>query len=134
MTDTNRGECSFLKTHAGVTAFARVRVKFTPDPDSGRARVQLALAEQPDRDNGEVDVRTAPDWCRAALEGVTTAFSILGDVPPGVVAITLVQGSVVDTTVDAVSCAAGLAAAQLFGRDPIPISDVPPWHLMRNSL
>ena len=119
MSDTTRAEGKFLSTRAGVTAFAWVRVEFISEPESSGARVRLALAKQLDRDNGQVDEAIAPDWCKAALDGVEAALSILGDIPPGVVVITSIQGTVADTNTDAVSRAAGLAVAQLFGRELI---------------
>lgn len=126
-------EAKFLKTSAGVTAFARVEVEFRSDATHRQVEVRLALAHEPKRDDGEVNEQTAPDWCRAAVVGVNTALSILADVAPGTILITRIQGTVVDTTEDAVACAAGLATARAFGRVQLAISDRPPWKLISQS-
>ena len=125
--DVERAEAKFLRVSSGIVCFARVGLDFVPNA-TGSARIRFAMVE-PDRNHGEVDERSAPAWAQAAREGVEQALSILELDPARVVSITKLAGTIVDTTEDSVRCAAGLATAQLFGRE-IAISDARPWRLV----
>jgi hypothetical protein len=116
----------FMKTHAGVTSFARVGLEL--DPDAGEGVSVVFAATDPNPSDGRSDPESAPTWWAAARRGVEAALE-RADGMSGRVRITLVQGSLVDTSPDAIECAAALATCEVFGLPSPSVSPSRPWTL-----
>lgn len=120
-------EGRFRRTRGGVTSFAAVSIKRNRRSPGNPGQVVLRLGPtQPGW--GEVDRLSWPEWCAAAVQGAEAALLGLGLTDS--VAITRIKGSPVDTTPDAIECAAGLAVARLFGQTEPEVSLDRPWRIV----
>jgi len=129
-----KGEYRFLLTKAGRTRFARVEVMITLGGDT--LEVTNNLPDKADPRSGAMARGFDPLWEEAALEGIREALDRTGhEGTPGAgchAALTGLVGALVDTTPDAVRCAAGLAAWRALGLDgpePEPTFDGRLWSL-----
>lgn len=115
-----------MKTHAGMTSFARVGLEL--DPGAGEAASVVFAANDPNPSEGRSAPDSAPTWWAAARRGVEAALERV-DGASGRIRVTLVQGTLVDTTPDAIECAAALAACEILGLPTPSISTNRPWTL-----
>jgi hypothetical protein len=108
----------FLQTKAGRTRFARVEVTVTPGGDS--VAVVNDLPEKTAPGSGELARGLDPSWETAALDGIREALGRASrNGTPGTgcrVDLVRVIGSLVDTTPDAIRCAAALATWRAFDK------------------
>jgi hypothetical protein len=112
-----RGHYRFLQTKRGKCYFAQVWVNVQPGGETFEA--VDALPERVDSDQGEVNLRTAPTWVTAALEGIRATLPHArqtGVLATGcLVVLEKLVGSVIDTREDTIRCAAGLAVWDALG-------------------
>lgn len=103
MVSKEKGAYRLLRQTSGYGSFARVEVACVE-----RAGVALSM---------DLDALPLAEWVDAAAQGCTQAIDLLKDLNPGErgVEITLVVGTHVDTTPDAMSAVAAMATAQALG-------------------
>jgi len=100
------GTYRFLRTRNGVTAFARVELEATPDE---QWTLEWSPAARELRAEYEEDV-----W--AGVESARSAHESRGGGPARMVVLRVIE-SPVDTTSDAMTCAAAKAAWAALGQD-----------------
>lgn len=107
-------EYRLLKSKEGRCWFAKVAVRATQQ--AGDSRVLQAIPDKVKEDDGEVNMASCPSWVLAAVEGASEALAVAElsrrITDHFLVEITRVVGSLVDTTEDAIKCAAALATWQ----------------------
>jgi hypothetical protein len=107
------GDYKFSNVKNGIGYFARVVVEVQPFSDKGL--VIDAIAQQVNRSQGEVNVKTHGDWVSAAVEGANETLRYLeglGEINTYIIKITKIIGIETDTTEDTVKVAASLATWQ----------------------
>ena len=125
----------FLRTHQGVTSFARLVLEAVPSSSDEEARFEIRPSA-PTPGSGEVLPSEEPAWFDAAQEGVELALERLAAANISTKEFRIVLRklitSPVDTSPDAVRCAACLATYELIAPDhePPEISQDRPWRII----
>ena len=125
-------EFRLLKTLGGRTSFARVRVTAEQiGPESNNTPASAAVTVSDDAAASEPP-RLRAEWCGAAAAACAELLRRYPDAAGLRLRVEAVDGTVIDTTEDAVWCAAFFAAwAACFpGREPPPMSAERPWRVL----
>jgi hypothetical protein len=107
-------EYRLFKCKEGRCSFAKVAVRATRQV--GPSRAVQAIPDQLTEGVGEVNMASCPSWVSAAVQGAAEALAVAeqsGRITGHyLVEVTRVVGLLVDTTEDAVQCAAAVATWQ----------------------
>ena len=124
---------TFIKTDQNVTSFARVQVEFIPRNNQHGIKICEAIIEPVNREAGEFAPNERTSWFSAALNAMKVVADKAATIGvDGELRLRKLIGSITDTSDDAVSCAAGLAAFRLLiPTHPMPVvSEKRPWELI----
>lgn len=120
-------EKSFIKVFRGQPRMARVRLEYVPNSTLASFDIQL----------GNV-VETDPEWTAAVISGVQKGIEYFHTIgiggEYGNIIVEAIIGNLLDTTPDALECAAFVVLCDLLiPQHPLPpLSATPPWRFLFN--